>query len=208
MQCSDWLANWIEPMQTPTYLEEQISPIEAAIFKQTSPEQLSLYPCQMLRREFFIKSDVYKARICVTAHGIYKMEIDGVRVGNIEFAPETTNYNEFLQYQTYDITKSMSMGKHVIGIVLADGWYAGRLGSMGDSCQYGNMIGLLMQIEIEYMNGDHEGIFSDETFKSSTGPWIYSDLYMGEKYDSRLEKNGWSCVEFNDEKWSNVKKLN
>ena len=32
-----------------------------------------------------------------------------------------------------------------------------------------------------------------------------SEIYHGETYDSRLEKNGWDTVGYDDKEWTNVK---
>lgn len=69
----------------------------------------------------------------------------------------------------------------MIGIILADGWYAGRIGMIGDSAQFGNKLGALLQIEIEYNDGSFITVGSDESFVSSTGEFVYSDLYIGER---------------------------
>jgi len=35
-----------------------------------------------------------------------------------------------LNYQTYDVTGLVSQGTNAFGAILADGWYAGYLGSL------------------------------------------------------------------------------
>jgi alpha-L-rhamnosidase len=47
-------------------------------------------------------------------------------------------------------------------------------------------------------------IVSDGSWKSSTGPIQYSELYHGETYDARFEQAGWSSPEFNDSDWHGV----
>lgn len=40
-------------------------------------------------------------------------------------------YNDYLQYQTYDITDQLEIGSNELEIILGNGWYIGRLGYEG-----------------------------------------------------------------------------
>lgn len=206
LQEGDWLAQWIEPVQEPVVLEDPINLFEMFSGKfNHDPEVVDrLHPCQLLRKSFDIGSEVQRARIYATAHGVYSLELNGQKVGNCELAPEYTAYDEYLQYQTYDVSTLLSTGVNAIGVVIADGWYAGRVSLTGDSGQFGVRLGLLFQLEIEYTNGTRDVVYSNETFRSSIGPWIYSDLFIGEKYDARLEKKGFSTANYDDTDWQPV----
>lgn len=207
LQQRDWVAKWIEPEQVPTK-EEPFMPFREAVnFKGCDLEDIELHPCQMIRKDFFVDKEVIKARIYATAHGVYKLELDGKKIGDIEFAPDYTSYHKYLQYQTYDITTFLNKGPHAIGAVVADGWYTGRIGMTGDSCQYGNTLGLLLQMDIEYSDGTKTIVATDGGFKSSTGPWVYSDIFIGERYDATLEKDGWSCAGYPDRDWKAVNEV-
>lgn len=78
----------------------------------------------------------------MTAHGIYQFYVNGVRYDNREFAPENTFYHKLLQYQTYDITPLLQMGKNVFGIIIGDGWWCGRVGQQ--------VIVVNMEINLDY----------------------------------------------------------
>jgi len=200
---ADWKAKWIEPVQEPAKPEPKISMSQN--LGMISPEPVSDYsrlnPCQYLRRVFTSHGTVRRARIYATAHGVYRLEINGVRVGNQELAPEVTAYNSYLQYQTYDVTEMILQDANVLGVILADGWYCGRIGLPGDSCQYGNKLAFLMQMEIEYQDGNRQWVISDADFKSSTGALVYSDLFIGERYDAGLENENWHDPAYDDRAW-------
>lgn len=203
---ADWIADWIEPQQEEAIQEEPVNMMEMfrGKYNDTPDNVTRLLPSQYVRCEFNAESEIKKARAYVTANGVYRLEINGTRVGDRELAPEFTSYAEYLQYQTYDVTDYIVEGENAIGAVLADGWYAGRISITGDSCQYGNRLGLLLQLEIEYGNGVTQTIVSDSNFRSSTGPLLYSDLFIGEKYDSREELSGWSLAGFDETNWKAV----
>lgn len=48
-----------------------------------------------------------------------------------------------------------------------------------------------------------EIIASDETWKTSEGPTVRNNIYLGEWYDARLEIPGWNTPSFDDSKWAN-----
>ncbi|WP_232311212.1 alpha-L-rhamnosidase [Robertmurraya korlensis] len=208
----DWLASWIEPEQQEAVEEDfiTIKEIFSGGLKAESLEERAknLRPPQLLRRPFTAEKRVKKARVYVTSHGIYQLELNGRRVGDIEFAPDFTAYDVHLQYQTYDVTPYIHNGDNVLGVIVADGWYTGRIQLTGHSCQYGNKLGLLLQLEMEYEDGTIEIVTSDENFVSSPGPWQYADLFIGEKYDARLEQEAWSCSNFVASGWSEVNCVN
>jgi len=201
----DWKAKWIEPEQRPATKDEKRKFFEVFEGNREAEKDYSrLNPCPLLRKEFAAARNIVKARIYATAHGVYSLWLNGNKVGDRELAPEITSYPKYLQYQTYDVTTMLTDGNNVLGVVLADGWYAGRIGLTGDSCQYGDKLALLLQMEIDYADGHKEVILSDKSFLSTTGPWVYSDLFIGERYDARLEKTGWHCAGEAQGTWSLV----
>jgi alpha-L-rhamnosidase len=156
----------------------------------------------MFRKEFNLDKKIKKARLYITAHGLYEAEINGKRVGEDYFTPGWTSYHKRLQYQIYDITTILQPGDNAIGITLGKGWFAGILAG---GIKYGDRLALLSQIEIEYENGQLERILSDDSWKTTTdGPILISELYDGEKYDARKEIKEWSFPGFNDQGLKNA----
>lgn len=199
----DWKVKWIEPKQQPT-VRDDYTGYWGEPKQSKDIEEEKLRPCPMLRREFRVKGNVARARAYATAHGIYRLLLNGKRVGNYEFAPEMTCYEQYLQVQTYDITDLLQKGDNVIGAVLADGWWAGRLGHYGIPVQYGDHLALLLQIQIQYEDGTEDIIGTDGTFRSDFGERVYADLYIGEKYDANLADTGWMQPGYPDSGWSEV----
>ena len=161
-------------------------------------------PAPFLRREFGASGQVAAARIYATAHGVYELYLNGNRVGDRLFAPGFTSYHKRLQYQTYDVTGLLREGPNVLGAILADGWYRGLLGFDGNRNTYGTDLGLLLQLEIRYANGDPEIVGSDADWRATTGPIRASDMYTGETYDARLDLGSWSEAGYDDSSWPAV----
>jgi len=203
-----WGAKWIEPNQPPP-VPDVVECIED-IFKSDHEGEMRDYsdfnPCIFIRNEFNLQNKaIKKARIYATARGIYELELNGEGVSDKLFCPGTTSYDTYLEYQTFDVTDQVVQnGLNVLGVVLADGWYAGRIGGPGTNMNYGEKIGCLLELEVVYEDGQIEIICSDESFKSTIGPYVYSDIFVGERYDARLELGTWSSSNFNDNNWTSV----
>ena len=165
-------------------------------------------PCPMLRREFDVRPDVARARLYVTALGVYEAQINGAIVGDHVLAPGWTSYHHRLRYQTFDVKELLREGVNAIGAILGDGWYRGRLGFHGGRRNiYGDRLALLVQLEIDYMDGTTERIVTDESWHAAMGPILASDIYDGEIYDARLERQGWSTPGYDDHNWAGVRPL-
>jgi alpha-L-rhamnosidase len=181
----DWSAAWITP----------------AGDEDTSKPQ----PAPMLRGTFRVDGAVTSARAYVTSLGLYEMEINGRPVGDQVFTPGWTSYHNRIQYQVYDVTEHLRRGENVIGATLGDGWYRGYMG-WGDARNlYGEHLALLCELRITHADGRVQVAGTDETWRSATGPILHSDIYMGEAYDARLERPGWSAPGSDDSDWAGVR---
>lgn len=162
----------------------------------------------LVRTEIDLKGAPARARLYMTALGVVEAEINGARVGDDVLCPGWTVYDKRLECWTYDVTGHLTAGRNALGFWLGDGWYRGRLGFDGGRANlYGDRIGVLSQLEVEYEDGTTAAFYSnswDGTWKATPGPIVCSDLYEGEHYDARLEQPGWSSPNFDDSAWSPV----
>ncbi|GGO08226.1 alpha-L-rhamnosidase [Saccharibacillus kuerlensis] len=190
LETDDWQAGWITPSAD-------------AIEPQTKE---AFY----LRKAFELNGKrVVHAAVFATSLGLYELELNGARVGDSLFTPGWTSYNHRLQVQAYDVTEQLlNSQEHVIGAVLADGWYKGRLGWQDRSGIYGDRRGLLLQLHVRYDDGTEQIIASDESWEAfADGPIRMSGIYEGETYDASREIPGWSTLGFDDSVWHPVETL-
>src|SRR6185312_6903035 len=180
---SDWKARWIEPG-----------------FTEDSPQASPIF-----RKQFSLNKKIVSATAYITSHGLYEAHLNGKRVGDAYLTPGWTSYNKRLQYQGYDVTNLLKDGQNVIGVVLGNGWYRGTLAWGGNKDIYGKDAALLFQLNVTYSDGSEATIISDDSWKSSTGPIRYAEIYNGETIDARKEKTGWLLPAYNDKDWSGVK---
>jgi alpha-L-rhamnosidase len=166
-----------------------------------------MQPSPLLRREFDIGDEPVRARLYVTALGLYDVELNGVRVGDHVLAPGWTSYTHRLRYATFDVLSMLVPGRNAVGAILGDGWYRGRIGFPGVEGRnlYGDRLALLAQLEITCADGSTHTIATDETWRSAIGPVISSGIYEGETYDARREHDGRSRPAFDDSGWGAVR---
>lgn len=159
----------------------------------------------LLRRSFTLDRPVASARLYVTAHGLYEVEINGSRVGDDALSPGWTVYGQRLRYYTYDVTDQLAQGENAVGAWLADGWYRGRIGfNGGHQNLYGDKVALLAQLHVTHDDGSVTIVSSDANWRASFGPILFSSLYKGESFDARELPAGWTQPGFDDAAWQPV----
>ena len=138
------------------------------------------YPVDCFRKVFHT-ADVKKARLYITACGLYEANLNGQRVGNFVRAPGITDYRKRVQYQTYNVTALLQDGENALTVQLADGWYRGSCGAWGLKNQYGTETKLLAQLELTRADGSVQTIATDESWEwSNDGPIRFADNKDGE----------------------------
>jgi len=181
---SDWKAKWIE----------------------MEGDTLRYSPSPHFRKEFSLTKTIASARVYVTSHGFYELQLNGNKVGDQVLTPGWTSYGKRLQYQVYDVTKILLKGNNALGAVLGDGWYRGTLGWGNNWAIYGKRLGMLLQLKITYTDGSESMIVSDETWKATNdGAIRMNDIYDGETYDATKKLTGWNLPGYDDKNWKIVK---
>jgi len=173
----------------------------------------------LLRKEFTLEKAVKRARVYISGLGYYELYINGEKVGNHVLDPGTTYYNNDqpidlgsrVLYVTYDVTDHLQTGGNAIGVMLGHGWYSAEDDippSPSHREPYGDRPRLMLQMNIELVDGDSVSIATrilansaTDTWKTSAGPITYNDYCNGETYDAQLEKPGWDTPGYDDSDW-------
>jgi alpha-L-rhamnosidase len=61
-----------------------------------------------------------------------------------------------------------------------------------------------LQLHIEYENNNTLVVVSDDSWRITTGPIVYSDEEKGELYYENRALHGWDYANYDDSKWSAV----
>ncbi len=114
----------------------------------------------------------------ITAHGIYEAKKNGKPVTDAVLNPGFTTYDKRLRYQVFPVETLLQRGENAIAVTVADGWYKGKI-ALGRGCEYGEVPGLLLQLETEYADGTRTVLCSDESWQYSFDrPVRAADLFL------------------------------
>ena len=190
--------------------ESEINYFETA--KMNNPWQACFITPQinepsLLFADFSLTKKVHQARLYICGLGLYEAYLNHEFVNDEYLMPGFHSYDDYLQYQTYDVTHRLQDGENRIEVALGNGWYKGRMGFDGGYTNiYGDQYALILELHITFEDGTKEVVFSDNRFKSKPSPILDQGIYDGETYDSRLEKtdqvNGVGYLEIDKAKLS------
>ncbi len=143
------------------------------------------YPVDYFKKSFDVNK-ITKARLYISACGIYEAFINNQRVGDFILAPGSTDPRKRINYQSYDVTELIKDGNNEINILLADGWYRGSIGAKGFTYVFGKETKLIAQLELESVDGTTLLVTDESWSWSNDGSLRFADLKDGEIVDARL----------------------
>ncbi|HEY0533809.1 MAG TPA: family 78 glycoside hydrolase catalytic domain [Actinoplanes sp.] len=145
-------------------------------------------PAPILTGAIDLPEGAVRARLYITAHGIYVARLNGHRVGDEHLAPGWTAYDHRLRYQTHDVTELVTAGANRLEILLGNGWYRGRLGFQGRRALYGDRLAALAQLEVTTADGDVRVLATDGSWTAHESRIVADDLYDGQRTDLRRRR--------------------
>ena len=169
----------------------------------------------LLRKEFRLAKQVKRARAYISGLGWSELYINGKKVGDRVLDPATTYYNNDqpvklgsrVLYVTLDVTDYLRTGPNALGVMLGNGWYSHD----GDiPIAWGKVLSrqpfaddpiVRLQLNVTFTDGTSVSIVSDDSWKASGGPITSNEICRGESHDARLEKTGWTSVDYDDSDW-------
>lgn len=204
LDAADWVAAWVEPAQEDAVVERwSILDWIRGQGPDTPPDERLRRP-RLLRQRFAVRPGLTRARLYATARGVYSAFVNGERADDQVLAPGSDAYAHRISVQVYDVTAALTSGENVLGLALADGWWAGRLGLTGSSAQFGTRLSAIWQLHLAYADGATEVVVSGDDVRSAPGGWAYADLFVGESFDRRADPAGWDRPGFDDDEWMPV----
>lgn len=136
----------------------------------------------------FTSKEVKSARLYITGLGLYRAFINGKKVGKDYLTPFFNDYDDYIRYQTYDITDDIK-DDNIIEVILGDGWYKGRIGLNGHGGDtYGSKYMLKAKIKLTFENGSESIIGTDRTWTCQESIIKKTSIYDGEIRND-LEEN-------------------
>lgn len=172
-------------------------------FAWDSVSKFSRLSARYYRKEFLAANQVKRATAYISGLGHYELFVNGAHIGDQVLAEMPTDYNKSVQYSTYDVTANVKAGKNAVAAVLGNGrYFTMRPKYKPKKVKEFGFPKMLLQLDIEYQDGHHQLVVSDQTWRmTADGPIRSNNEYDGEEYDARKELTGWNKVGFQDTKW-------
>jgi alpha-L-rhamnosidase len=185
----DWQAKWIG--------------LDRAFPWDSAENQFSRLSARYFRKEFEAGRTVRRATAYIAGLGLYELYINGQRIGDQVLAPAPTDYTESVKYNTFDITDKVKQGSNAVATVLGNGrYFTMRQAYKPQKIHTFGYPKMLLQVEIEYTDGERQIIISDGSWKvTADGPIRTNNEYDGEEYDATKEMPGWNAPGFKDDHW-------
>ncbi len=165
-------------------------------------------PASLFRKEFMVTGKLKNATLTITAAGYYIVSVNAKKIENNLLDPAWTNFSKRIYYSTYDITSLLENGNNALGIHLGNGFYnLLPLRMFGRNLRNFLPTGepeLIVKLQLNYADGSSKTIVSDRNWKTSAGPVIRNNVYLGELYDARKEIASWNLPGYNDSSWKSA----
>lgn len=164
---------------------------EAAVLAVADPSFGSM---PTLRRSFEVSGELTKARLYITAQGVYDAALNGEAVAPDDwFNPGSTEYDSLLAYSVYDVTALLHEGGNELSAVLGEGWWTGMMTfEPTNNNYYGDRPALLAKLVLDYADGTRETLVTDGSWEAAAdGPVRLASLFQGERYDATAEPTSW-----------------
>ncbi|MGG6309261.1 family 78 glycoside hydrolase catalytic domain [Paenibacillus macerans] len=187
----EWTAQWIGADET----------IAAPLFRKTFP----------------VEKPVKRAVLAISGLGYFELSMNGNPIGDHVLVPNWTDYDDRhiegllypfddqtskrIHYIQHSVTGNLQQGENTIGVMLGNGFYNQTERTVEGNMRYGAPK-LILQLVITYEDGAVDCIRSDNSWKCSSGPIVFNNVFYGETYDARLEQPGWTGNSFDDSSWN------
>ena len=154
-----------------------------------------------VRKTFELDTKPKKAEIILTCTGFYRLWVNGNEITNGRLAPNITNPDQVIFYDTYDVSNLLLKGKNCIALMLGNGISNAPGGYIWefDTALFRSAPKLALSFESDIISFE-----ADESFKCAKSPITFDDLRCGEFYDATLEINGWNTPDFDDSDWGSM----
>lgn len=200
---TDWAADWITSPLFPAAPSsagiERWLTLTAADPHMRNPETVAqtidrlrdVRPATYFRKAFVITRPVASARLYSTSAGYSEFYLSGQKIGDRILNPAQTDFDKRIYYDVDDLTEQLTVGEHVLGVHLGNGFFAERTAFGMPELFYGEPAAIA-QLEIRYRDGSEETIVTDTSWQAHPSPILKNGVYSGEVYDVRAEVAGWN----------------
>ena len=158
----------------------------------------------LLRKAFEVSRKVRRATLYVAALGMADVSVNGAQVSEDVLGPPFTDYTRRTVYLTRDVTRLLVAGENVIGVTLGNGFFSPPGRGFGERHAGDGPPRVLIQTEIEFVDGTRQTINTDASWKWRRSAIVYNDIFTQYVEDRKGLAPGWNLPGFDDSAWRTV----
>lgn len=164
-------------------------------------------PAPIMRRAFSLDQQPVRATLFVAGLGIHRCTVNGRRVTDAELESGLTDFDQTVQFSTYDVTDLVDTSASVLGVELGRGFYSMTTPNVWrwHIAPWRSDRKVLVRLELYYPDGRTEAIVSDASWRWTDGPTLVDSMYEGETFDAAVA-TGWDQPGFDDHDWRPVRR--
>jgi alpha-L-rhamnosidase len=194
-----WKGKWISNKLKPVSSKRVYMDTWAKSHDFDAADSAALY----LRKVFRVSSGIKRATAFISGLGYYELSFNGKKIGNRVLDPVFTDYQKQVNYVAYDVTRNLKTGQNALGVILGNGFYNSPSADLFqmENANWKTPPKLLVDLHIEYANGEKSVISSDGTWKWQNGEIVYNSIRGGETIDHRAHLKDWDMPSYDDKNW-------
>lgn len=136
----------------------------------------------LISKTFSVNGPVKRARLYAAGVGLFEAYMNGEKLGDEYLLPGCTPYEDYIQVITF-AAENLKEGENTLSFLLGKGWYMGTFGLEGQKENFGDRMAVIGELHIDYEDGRHEVIATDDSFTYTPSAITESGIYFGEVID-------------------------
>jgi len=165
----------------------------------------------LFRKEFTVEAQPRRAALRIVGLGDYNPRVNGQRLADTGINQPWSQYEKTIYFRDFDITRLVRTGKNSVGVMLANSFWhnpnppQGRYNKDGPQRAAPEPLLLCAEIVLERADGSVRRIGTDESWRTTPGPIVFSHVFAGEDFDARRQPAAWDAPGFDDRAWQGVR---
>ncbi len=147
----------------------------------------------IFKKSFTVKNGIKKAEMLICGLGLFELKINGNLPDDTVLNPAHTQYNRTVLYRAFDVSELLTSGENEITVELGHSFFNETTNVWNwDKASWRSSPKLIADLNIDYENGESEGIFTDENWEYTLdGQITKNSIYYGETHDLRKNDFKW-----------------
>ena len=152
--------------------------------------------CPIFRKEIVLDHPPRRAWLRIVGLGAFDAHVNGKRLADTGMNQPWSQYEKTIYYRDFDISALVGQGTNCVGVMLGNSFWnnpnppPGRYNKHGPQRKADEPFLLCAEVRLEPAGGNARSIGTDETWRTTDGPVVFSHVYAGEDFDARAQQAG------------------